>query len=68
MKTVRKTLHVRITAVFLTLICLLGLVPASVFAVSDVIKLDHFGYSGVTYESEKLGRCLIHQMYVRFVP
>ena len=48
----------------LTLICLLGLIPATAFAASaDTIKLERFGMSGVSYQSASLGRCTLHQMY-----
>ena len=47
----------------LTLICLLGLIPATAFAASaDTIKLERFGMSGVSYQSASLGRCTLHQM------
>ncbi len=54
----------RIIALVMAVITLLGAfsVPA-LAATPDTIKLDRFGFSGVTYESAGLGRCLIHQMY-----
>ena len=54
----------RIIALVMAVITLLGAfsVPA-LAAAPDTIKLDRFGFSGVTYESAGLGRCLIHQMY-----
>lgn len=56
-------LWTRVTAMLLALICVLGLLPPAAFAVSDTIKLDSFGMSGVSYESAALGRCSLHQMY-----
>ena len=53
----------RITAILLTLVCILGLLPLHVMAAGDIIKLDSFGMSGVSYESAALGRCSLHQMY-----
>ncbi len=54
----------QIIALVMAVITLLGAfsVPA-LAATPDTIKLDRFGFSGVTYESAGLGRCLIHQMY-----
>ena len=67
----KKRMHpiwTRVTALLLSLVCVLGLIPAEAAAVGDSIKLDSFGMSGVSYESAALGRCSLHQMYVRFVP
>ena len=64
MERTRHHLRTRLTALLLAAICLFGLLPASASAAGpDTIKLDRFGFSGVTYESAALGRCLIHQMY-----
>lgn len=69
MNRLRHSLQTRLTALLLTLVCVFGLLPVSASAAgADTIKLERFGFSGVTYESASLGRCLIHQMYVRFVP
>lgn len=51
-------------AFFLALVCVFGLLPASAFAAgANTIKLEKFGMSGVSYESSKLGKCTLHQMY-----
>lgn len=64
MKKTWYSLKTRVTAMLLTLICLLGLIPATAFAASaDTIKLERFGMSGVSYQSASLGRCTLHQMY-----
>ena len=60
----RKSLFTRMTAMLLTLVCVLGLFPATAFAANpDTIKLERFGMSGVSYESDHLGKCTLHQMY-----
>lgn len=60
----RKSLFTRMTAMLLTLVCVLGLFPATAFAaVPDTIKLERFGMSGISYESDSLGKCTLHQMY-----
>lgn len=63
MKKMNHPLRTRVTALLLTLICVLGLLPATAFAASDTIKLERFGMSGVSYESAALGRCSLHEMY-----
>ena len=64
MKKTWYSLRTRVMAMLLTLICLLGLIPATAFAASaDTIKLERFGMSGVSYQSASLGRCTLHQMY-----
>ncbi len=69
MNRLRNSLQTRLTALLLALVCVFGLLPAPVSAAgADTLKLERFGFSGVTYESASLGRCLIHQMFVRFVP
>lgn len=67
----KKTIHslrTRLTALLLTMVCILGLLPTTAFAAADTIKLKDFGMSGVAYQSTALGRCTLHQMYARFVP
>ncbi|MBO4938081.1 MAG: hypothetical protein J6C98_03640, partial [Oscillospiraceae bacterium] len=60
----RKSLFTRMTAMLLTLVCVLGSFPATAFAaVPDTIKLERFGMSGISYESDSLGKCTLHQMY-----
>ena len=69
MKKMNHPLRTRLTALLLTLVCVLGLLPAPALAAGpNTIKLERFGYYGVSYQSASLGRCLVHQMYVRFVP
>ena len=63
MKKQNHTLRTRLTALLLTLICVLGLFPTTAFAAADTIKLKDFGMSGVAYQSAALGRCTLHQMY-----
>lgn len=64
MKKSRHFLHIRLTAMLLVLVCVLGLLPASAFAAgTDSIKLEKFGMSGVSYTSASLGNCTLHQMY-----
>ena len=63
MKKQNHFLWTRLTALLLTLVCILGLLPVSAFAVADTIKLKSFGMSGVSYQSNALGRCTLHQMY-----
>ena len=64
MKKFQHILPTRVTAFLLALICVFGLLPASAFAAgADTIKLEKFGMSGVSYESSKLGKCTLHQMY-----
>ena len=55
----------RALALVLTLVCVIGVLPFSAFAAEgkDTIKLKDFGMSGVSYHSEALGKCTIHQMY-----
>ena len=54
----------RAAALLLAVLCVVGLIPAnSASAADDTIKLLEFGYSGVAYQSDKLGRCAMHQMY-----
>lgn len=67
MKKMNHSLRTRLTALLLSLVCVLGLLPSSALAAGpSTIKLERFGYYGVSYESAKLGRCLIHQMYYDF--
>lgn len=54
----------RAAALLLALICILGLFPVSARAADpDVIKLEDFGMSDVSYESDALGHMTMHQMY-----
>ena len=54
----------RALAVLISLICVIGLIPARAHAAgTESITLERFGYSGVSYESASLGRCQLHQMY-----
>jgi len=54
----------RALAVLLAVICILGILPATAHAATEnTIKLESFGMSGVSYESDALGRCTLHQMY-----
>lgn len=67
MKKVSKTIRTRLTSMLLALACVFGVLPASAFAASvDSIKLEKFGYTGVSYESAALGRTQLHQMYYDF--
>ena len=69
MKKMNHSLQTRLTALLLTLVCVLGLLPSSASAAGpSTIELEKFGFYGVSYQSASLGQCLIHQMYVRFVP
>ena len=63
MKKMNHPLRTRLTALFLTLVCVFGLIPTTAFAASDTIKLKNFGYTGVSYQSAALGRAQLHQMY-----
>ena len=62
MKKQNRTLQTRLMALFLVLICVLGLLPTSAFAAADTITLKEFGHSGVAYQSAALGRCTLHEM------
>ena len=68
MKKSPKPLRTRLLALLLALVCAVGLIPTAALAAGDSIKLENFGYSGVSYHSNALGSCALHQMYVRFVP
>ena len=68
MKKMIHPLQTRLTALLLAVVCVLGLFPTTAFAAADTIKLENFGYTGISYESAALGRAQLHQMYVRFVP
>lgn len=60
----RKPILRRMTAMLLTLVCVLGLFPATALAAApDTIQLERFGMSGISYESTSLGKCTLHQMY-----
>ena len=64
MKSTTNSAFSRITALLLTLVCVLGMFPATAFAAeTDTIKLERFGMSGVSYNSAALGQCTLHQMY-----
>ena len=64
MKSTTNSAFSRITALLLTLVCVLGMFPATAFAAeTDTIKLERFGMSGVSYNSAVLGQCTLHQMY-----
>ena len=64
MKTMRHSLRMRMTALLLALVCVVGLLPISAMAAGiDTIKLERFGMSGVSYTSASLGTCTLHQMY-----
>ena len=67
MKKMNHPLRTRLTALLLTLVCVLGLLPSPVLAASpSTIKLERFGFYGVSYQSANLGQCLVHQMYYDF--
>lgn len=54
----------RITAVFLMLVCLLGLFPATALAANpNTVKMDDCTHNGIHYESPNLGTCWLHQMH-----
>lgn len=70
MKRKSKSLPTRLTAWLLTLVCVLGLFPATASAAvwepapdPNVVKLERMGMSGVSYTSPALGTCTLHQMY-----
>ena len=54
----------RILALLLALVCMLGLLPATVLAadVPSTIKMDDCTHNGVHYTSPNLGECWLHQM------
>ena len=62
MKKANFHLPKRLTALLLTLVCVLGLFPVDASAASDSITLKEFGHSGVAYQSAALGRCTLHEM------
>ena len=67
MKKMNHPLRSRLTALLLTLVCVLSLLPVPALAAGpSTIRLEKFGYQGVSYQSAKLGNCLIHQMYYGF--
>lgn len=48
------SLRTRLTALLLTLVCVLGLFPTTAFAASDTITLKEFGHSGLWPEAQTL--------------
>ena len=55
---------IRMTALLLVLVCVLGLLPATALAASPgTIKMDDCAYNGVKYDSPALGECYLHQMH-----
>ena len=64
MRKLHKHFFKRAAALLLAILCVVGLIPANnASAADDTIKLTNFGYSGVAFQSDKLGRCSMHQMY-----
>ena len=63
MKRVNHPVQMRLMSLLMALICVFGLIPTTAFAVAETIKLNDFGYTGVSYESAALGRAQLHQMY-----
>jgi len=63
MKKMNHSLRTRLTALLLTLVCVLGLLPAPALAAASTIKLETFGRSDVSYYSPKLGNCSLHEMH-----
>ena len=54
MERTRHHLRTRLTALLLSLVCILGLLPVQAFAAApSTIKLEEFGHYGVSYESAK---------------
>lgn len=55
----------RILALFLALVCMLGLFPATALAadVPSTIKMDDCTHNGTHYTSPTLGECWFHQMH-----
>lgn len=64
-KNVTHLLQKRVIAMLLVLISTCSILTAGVSAAgsTDVIKLERFGMSGVSYTSASLGTCTLHQMY-----
>lgn len=64
-KNVAHLLQKRVIAMLLVLISTCSILTAGVSAAgsTDVIKLERFGMSGVSYTSASLGTCTLHQMY-----
>ena len=55
---------IRMIAMLLVLVCMLGLLPTAAFAASpDTIKMDDCTHNGVHYDSPSLGECWLHQMH-----
>ncbi|MDE6902635.1 MAG: hypothetical protein K2P22_07825, partial [Lachnospiraceae bacterium] len=63
MKKINHPMQMRLMSLLMALICVFGLIPTTAFAAADTIKLNDFGYTGVSYESAALGRAQLHQMY-----
>lgn len=63
MKKMNYPLRTRLMSLLMALVCIFGLIPTTAFAAADTIKLNDFGYTGVSYESAALGRAQLHQMY-----
>lgn len=56
--------HKRIVTMLLALVCILGLLPATVLAANpSTITMDDCTYNGTYYESVALGICYMHQMH-----
>ena len=68
MRKAKTSIWTRAVALVLTLICVIGVLPCSAFAIGDTetITLKRFGMSGVSYQSAALGKCTIHQMYYNY--
>ena len=64
-KNLAHLLQKRVIAMLLVLISTCSILTAGVSAAgsTDVIKLERFGMSGVSYTSASLGTCTLHQMY-----
>ena len=63
MKRINHPVQMRLMSLLMALICVFGLIPTTAFAAAETIKLNDFGYTGVSYESAALGRAQLHQMY-----
>ena len=63
MKMKTHSVYIRVMSFLLTVLCIMGLLPASALAAGpSTIKMEDCTHNGVYYESPALGTCYLHQM------
>jgi len=65
MKTIRKN-TIRALALLLALICVVGIMPLTASAAPSTVKLADCDFHPISYTSNVLGKCSLHEMYFNY--